>query len=78
MEAEICGATSALQLTAAGLGFLTAVILLDAIWVRFPEEIGRSDPSFAERRQGLLNIFVALGATGAAAMLLVWASSCGL
>lgn len=78
MDSEICSTNSALQLAVSGLSFLTAVILLDSFWVRAPEEIGRGDPSRGERRQSLLNLFVALGATGAAAMLLVWASSCGV
>jgi hypothetical protein len=76
MESEICGSASALELAATGLSFLTAVILLDTVWVRLPEKIGSGESPHAERRQRALNLFVSLGATAAAVMLLIWASAC--
>lgn len=77
MGTDFCTGASALQLAATGLSFLAAVILLDVFWVRLPEEVRSGDPAPTMKRQSLLNLFVALGATGAAAMLLVWVTACG-
>ena len=77
MGAELCSGASALQLAATGVSFLLAVILLDVLWVRLPEEIGCGDPSPTMKRQNLLVLFVAVGATAAAMVLTLWSSACG-
>jgi hypothetical protein len=53
------------------------VLLLDALWVRLPEELHNGEIAPMLMRQGLLNLLVAIGAASAAAMLLVWVSACG-
>ncbi len=78
MGTELCTGASALELAAAALSFLFAVILLDAMWVRLPEEFANGNSAPALRRQQLLNLFVALGATSAGAMLILWSSACGV
>jgi hypothetical protein len=67
MAAEICTGVSALQLIATSLSFLLTVILLDAYWVRLPEQLRAGNFARTLRRQSLLNLVVALGATCAAA-----------
>jgi multisubunit Na+/H+ antiporter MnhB subunit len=76
MEAQVCTGVSALQLVAAAISFLLAVILLDRLWVKLPDEVHAPDLAPPLRRQSLLNTFVALGAGAAAVMLLVWVSAC--
>jgi hypothetical protein len=78
MGAEVCTGVSALQLVAAGLSFLFAVLLLDALWVRLPHKLRDGELATTFRRQSLLNLFVALGAASAAILLLVWVSACGV
>jgi len=76
MGTEVCTSVSALQLIITALSFLLAVILLDRLWVKLPEELHAADLAPPLRRQTLLNMFVALGAGAAAVMLLVWVSAC--
>ncbi|MGH9810133.1 MAG: hypothetical protein ACRD9W_23260, partial [Terriglobia bacterium] len=56
--------------------FLLAVVSLDVFWVRVPRELHDGDIAGALRKQNWLNAFVAIGAAGAAILLLVWVSSC--
>jgi hypothetical protein len=76
MGTEVCTGVSALQLVIMALSFLLAVILLDSLWVKLPEELHAADLASPLKRQTLLNMFVALGAGAAAIMLLVWVSAC--
>jgi hypothetical protein len=76
MGTEVCTGVSALQLVMMALSFLLAVILLDSLWVKLPEELHAADLASPLKRQTLLNMFVALGAGAAAIMLLVWVSAC--
>ena len=78
MGAQVCTGVSALQLAATGLSFLLAVILLDMFWVKLPEELHDGDLAPTLKKQSWLNMFVALGATAASVMLLIWVSSCGV
>ena len=73
----ICTSISALQLTAIGVSFLLAVLCLDMFWVKLPEELHNGDIAPTLKRQSLLNMFVAFGASAAAAMLMIWVSACG-
>ena len=72
-----CTGISALQLAAVGLSFLLAVLCLDMFWVKLPEELHNGDIAPTLKRQSLLNMFVASGASAAAAMLMVWVGACG-
>ena len=45
-------------------------------WVRIPGELHHGDVSGALKKQSWLNAFVALGALGAAILLLPWVSTC--
>ncbi len=76
MGTEVCTGVSALQLVVAASSFLLAVILLDRLWVKLPEELHAADLASPLKRQTLLNMFVALGAGAAAVVLLVWVSAC--
>jgi len=76
MGTEVCTGASALQLVVAASSFLLAVILLDRLWVKLPEELHAADLASPLKRQTLLNMFVALGAGAAAVVLLVWVSAC--
>lgn len=76
MGTEVCTGVSALQLIVTALSFLLAVILLDGLWVKLPEELRATELAPPLKRQVLLNTFVALGAGAAAIMLLVWVSAC--
>jgi hypothetical protein len=76
MGSEVCTGVSALQLIVTAVSFLLAVILLDRLWVKLPEELHAADLAPPLRRQTLLNMFVALGAGASAIMLLVWVSAC--
>jgi hypothetical protein len=78
MGAHVCTTVSALQLAGAGGSFLLAVLLLDALWVRLPEELHNGQIAPMLKRQGVLNLFVVFGAAGAAVMLLVWVTACGV
>lgn len=78
MASEICSGISTLQLVGTSLSFLLTVILLDACWVRLPEELRAGGPAPTYRRQGLLNLIAAIGAVGTAAMLIVWTTACGV
>lgn len=71
-----CTGTSAIQLLAAALTFLAAVVWLDAFWVRIPEGLHDGDIAGVLRKRGWLNAFVAAGAAGAAILLLFWVSAC--
>ena len=46
-------------------------------WVKLPEELQTGDIAPTLKRQGWLNMFVAFGASAAAAMLMIWVSACG-
>lgn len=72
---ETCTSISAIQLAAAALGFVLAVLWLDMVWIQAP---AARDHDFDDtlRRRGWLNAFVAAGAVGAAALLLVWVETC--
>jgi multisubunit Na+/H+ antiporter MnhB subunit len=76
MGSEVCTGVSALQLIVTAVSFLLAVILLDRLWVKLPEELHAADLAPPLRRQTLLNMLVALGAGASAIMLLVWVSAC--
>jgi hypothetical protein len=71
-----CTGISAIQLLAMAFTFLLAVLSLDVFWVRVPKELHHGDIAGALRKQSWLNAFVAIGAAGAAVLLLVWVSSC--
>lgn len=58
------------------LTFLVAVVSIDVFWVRIPEEMHGGDIAGALRKRGWLNIFVAIGAAGAAILLLFWVHGC--
>jgi hypothetical protein len=76
MGTDVCTGVSALQLVIMALSFLLAVILLDRLWVKLPEELHAADLAPPLKRQTFLNVFVGLGAGIAAIMLLVWVSAC--
>jgi hypothetical protein len=73
---DACTGISTMQLLAAASTFLAAVVWLDMFWVRIPEQLHDGDIAGALRKQSWLNAFVAIGAAGAAVLLLVWVSSC--
>jgi hypothetical protein len=74
---QVCPGVSALQLGTIGLSFLIAVLWLDMIRVKLPEERHGGNLAPTLKKQSWLNMFVALGAAGAAVMLLIWVTSCG-
>ena len=49
-----------------GGSFLLAVLCLDVFWVKLPEELHNGDIAPTLKRQSLLNMFVAFGASAAA------------
>jgi hypothetical protein len=71
----VCTGISALQLGMVGASFLLAVLCLDMLWVKLPEELHNGDIAPTLKRQSLLNMFVAFG-EAAAAMLMI-GSACG-
>ena len=71
-----CSGISTIQILLVAGTFLLAVLSLDAFWVRVPKELHDGDIAGALRKQSWLNAFVAIGAAGAAVLLLVWVSSC--
>ena len=71
-----CSGISAIQILLVAVTFLLAVVSLDVFWVRVPRELHDGDIAGALRKQNWLNAFVAIGAIGAAILLLVWVSSC--
>jgi hypothetical protein len=71
-----CTAVSAFQLLAAASTFLLAVLWLEMFWVRIAEELHHGDIAGALRKRSWLNAFVALGAVGAAILLLLWVDVC--
>lgn len=71
-----CTSGSALQLLGLVVSFLLAVISLDMFWVRVPEELHQGDFPAALKKRGWLNAFVAIGAAGAAVLLLLWINGC--
>ncbi|MGH6750498.1 MAG: hypothetical protein ACRECI_14435 [Methyloceanibacter sp.] len=71
-----CSGISAIQILLVAVTFLLAVVSLDVFWVRVPRELHDGDIAGALRKQNWLNAFVAIGAAGAAVLLLVWVSSC--
>jgi hypothetical protein len=73
---DACTGISAIQLFAAALTFLAAVVWLDVFWVRIPEELHDGDIASTLRKRSLLNAFVAAGAAGAVILLLIWVSTC--
>jgi hypothetical protein len=73
---DTCTSSSAIQLLGLVFTFLLAVISLDMFWVRIPEELHHGDFSGALRKRRWLNVFVAVGAAGAAILLLFWINSC--
>ena len=62
----VCTGISALQLGMVGASFLLAVLCLDMFWVKLPEELHNGDIAPTLKRQSLLNMFVAFGASAAA------------
>jgi hypothetical protein len=46
-------------------------------WVKSPEELHNHDIGPTLKRQSVVNMFMMLGATGAAVMLLIWVVACG-
>ncbi len=74
----VCTGISALQLAAIGASFLLAVLCLDMFWVKLPEELHNGDIAPTLKRQSLLNMFVALGASATAVLLMIWVSACGV
>jgi hypothetical protein len=72
----VCTGISALQLGMVGASFLLAVLCLDMFWVKLPEELHNGDPTL--KRQSLLNMLVAFGASAAAVMLMIWVGACGV
>ena len=74
----VCTGISALQLGMVGGSFLLAVLCLDMFWVKLPEELHNGDIAPTLKRQSLLNMFVAFGASAAALMLMIWVSACGV
>ena len=73
---DACTGISTMQLLAAALTFLAAVVWLDVFWVRIPEGLHDGDIAGALRKRSWLNAFVATGAAGAMVLLLVWVSTC--
>jgi hypothetical protein len=71
-----CSGISMIQILLVAGTFLLAVLSLDVFWVRVPQELHDGDIAGALRKQSWLNAFVAIGAAGAAVLLLVWVSSC--
>jgi len=71
-----CTGISAIHILLMAMTFLLAVLSLDVFWVRVPKELNDGDIAGALRKQSWLNTFVAIGAAGAAILLLVWVSSC--
>jgi hypothetical protein len=71
-----CTGISAIQLLAMAVTFLLAVLSLDVFWVRVPKELHDGDIAGALKKQNWLNALVAIGAIGAAVLLLLWESSC--
>ena len=63
---------SALQLAAIGASALPRHVL-----AKLPEELHNGDIAPTLKRQSLLNMFVALGAS-ATAVLMIWVSACGV
>ncbi len=72
----VCTGISAIHLMGLAFTFLIAVLSLDALWVRVPEELHQGNIAGAFRKRQWLNLFVAIGAAGSAVLLLVWVSSC--
>ena len=56
---DACTGISAIQLLAAALTFLAAVVWLDVFWVRVSEELHHGDIAGALRKRSWLNAFVA-------------------
>jgi hypothetical protein len=73
---DACTGISAIQLFAMVFSFLLAVLFLDVFWVRVAQELHHGNVAGALRKQSWLNAFVALGAAGAAILLLLWVGSC--
>jgi hypothetical protein len=73
---DACTSGSAIQLLGLVFTFLFVVISLDMFWVRIPEELHDGDFPGALKKRGWLNVFVALGAAGAAILLLLWINTC--
>jgi len=73
---DACTGISAIQLLAAALTFLAAVVWLDVFWVRVSDELHDGDIAGALRKRSWLNAFVAAGAAGAVILLLFWVNEC--
>jgi len=73
---EACSGPATIQLIIAATIFLAAVVSLDMFWVRAADELRGSDVVRALRKRNWLNALVAAGGTGAAALLLLGASTC--
>lgn len=73
---DACTGISAIQLLAAALTFLAAVVWLDVFWVRVSGDLHHGDIAGALRKRSWLNAFVAAGAAGAVVLLLFWVSTC--
>jgi hypothetical protein len=73
---DACTGISTVQILAAALTFLAAVISLDVFWVRTPQELHGGDIADALRKRSWLNALVAAGAAGAVVLLFFWISTC--
>jgi hypothetical protein len=67
---------STVQLLAAAVTFLAAVISLDMFWVRTSQALHGGDIVDAFRKRSWLNALVAAGAAGAGVLLFFWISTC--
>ena len=73
---DACTGISTVQILAAALTFLAAVISLDVFWVRTPQELHGGDIADALRKRSWLNALVAAGVAGAVVLLFFWISTC--
>ena len=73
---DACTGISTVQILAAALTFLAAVISLDVFWVRTPQELHGGDIADALRKRSWLNALVAAGAASAVVLLFFWISTC--
>lgn len=73
---DACTGMSTVQLLAAAVTFLAAVISLDMFWVRTSQALHGGDIVDAFRKRSWLNALVAAGAAGAGVLLFFWISTC--
>jgi hypothetical protein len=73
---EACSGLSTVQLIAAAVLFLGAVVSLDMFWVKTADALHGPDIARALRKRSWLNALVAAGAAIAVALLLFGVSTC--